>query len=89
MGKQWRENADSLVGKRDAAAKAAVIGNKPGAVESAVAAKETALRDTATELGGYRHEAVAQLITENARLAELSPRTQRRLCRLKPLRLTD
>jgi hypothetical protein len=36
-----------------------------------------------------RHEAVAQLIAEGARLADLSPKTQRRLCRLRPLRMGD
>lgn len=36
-----------------------------------------------------RHEAVVQLIAEGARLAELSPKTQRRLCRLRPLRMSD
>lgn len=57
--------------------------------DSVVAVKETALRNTASALDGYRHDAVAQLMAESARLAELSPRTQRRLVRLRPLRMTE
>ena len=95
LGTQWREHRRFLLQAAADVGETTLrgIGNFPAAnppnADATVAAKESLLRDTAGQLDGYRYEALAQLIAENARLAELSPRTQRRLCKLKPLRLTD
>jgi hypothetical protein len=87
LNTQWREDVPKLLRMSEHRGPSPASDGHPDS--SVVATKESALRDTAGQLDGYRHEAVAQLIAENARLAELTPRTQRRLCRLKPLRLTD